>query len=85
MEPTGVEPVTSRMPFLERSNASDSGKELAETPLTAYTAAYTNLPKKVNATPLDALAAALLGLSADDRARIADALLASSKTDVTPN
>ncbi len=71
VDPTGVEPVTSRMPFCQQGDASKSIKQLAPPTNPVCTPVCTNEPKNANETPLDDLAAALLALSEDDRARLA--------------
>ena len=75
MEPTGIEPVTSRMPFLGQCDASKADKGLAASGADRCTAGCTSEPKPEQTDPLAPLAAALLGLSAEERARLVAMLL----------
>jgi hypothetical protein len=75
MEPTGIEPVTSRMPFSEQSDVTDTDKALAANAPDRCTSGCTGEGETAHADPLAPLAAALLGLSAADRTRLAAMLL----------
>jgi hypothetical protein len=75
VEPTGIEPVTSRMPFLGQCNASEADKGLTASAADSCTTGCTSEGKPEQADPLAPLAAALLGLSLADRARLAAMLL----------
>jgi integrase len=75
MEPTGIEPVTSRMPFLGPNNASQTDKGLTASAAGGCTTGCTSEGKLEQDDPLAPLAAALLGLSPAGRARLAAMLL----------
>lgn len=77
VEPKGIEPSTSRMPFCGASNVSQASNELTDSDSAACTTACTKPKKKRKESPLDLLAAALLGLSPEDRAKLAAMLLAN--------
>jgi hypothetical protein len=79
VELTGIEPVTSRMPFLRPRNPGGADKGLTESPPNACTSACTSEGENANANSLESLAAALLALPAADRARLAVMLTAQGE------
>jgi hypothetical protein len=81
VELTGIEPVTSRMPFLGQCNPGGAGKGLAEGQPDACTIACTSEGENANANPLESLAAALLALSPADHARLAVMLMRKNESD----
>jgi hypothetical protein len=71
VEPKGIEPSTSRMPFCWPCNASDADKGVATAPASGCTTGCTSEPENASAETLDQLATAARNLSPADRGRLA--------------